>query len=99
LSSRVWYPELVVPTASLYVFLIAIWYYSFRSRGHVSMDARLSQANTVEPDDPKEEFDAVPRRAPPLLLQIPPLETAGVEEEKHRAKERERGRRKKGRRG
>ncbi|XP_040384443.1 protein QUIRKY [Oryza brachyantha] len=61
----VWYPELVVPTASLYVFLIGIWYYRFRPRGPAGMDARLSQADTVEPDDLEEEFDAVP---PPEVL-------------------------------
>ncbi|KAF0916363.1 hypothetical protein E2562_005958 [Oryza meyeriana var. granulata] len=61
----VWYPELVVPTASLYVFLIGVWYYRFRPRGPAGMDARLSQADTVEPDDLEEEFDAVP---PPEVL-------------------------------
>ncbi|KAG8051500.1 hypothetical protein GUJ93_ZPchr0001g32636 [Zizania palustris] len=61
----VWYPELVVPTASLYVFLIGVWYYRFRPRGPAGMDARLSQADTVEPDDLEEEFDAVP---PPDVL-------------------------------
>ncbi|XP_052143014.1 protein QUIRKY [Oryza glaberrima] len=61
----VWYPELAVPTASLYVFLIGVWYYRFRPRGPAGMDARLSQADTVEADDLEEEFDAVP---PPEVL-------------------------------
>uniref|UniRef100_A0A0D3EQN2 C2 domain-containing protein n=1 Tax=Oryza barthii TaxID=65489 RepID=A0A0D3EQN2_9ORYZ len=53
-------PFLAVPTASLYVFLIGVWYYRFRPRGPAGMDARLSQADTVEADDLEEEFDAVP---------------------------------------
>jgi hypothetical protein len=66
--------------------------------GKVQLAVRFSSPahlpDTVEPDDPKEEFDAVPRRPPPLL-QIPPLETARVEEDKltniERRRERERG--------
>ncbi|CAL4975564.1 unnamed protein product [Urochloa decumbens] len=61
----VWYPELVVPTASLYVFMIGVWYYRFRPRGPAGMDARLSQADTVDGDELEEEFDPVP---PPEAL-------------------------------
>ncbi|KAF7104246.1 hypothetical protein CFC21_105154 [Triticum aestivum] len=61
----VWYPELVVPTASLYVFLIGVWYYRFRPRAPAGMDARLSQADTVDGDELEEEFDAV--SAPDVL--------------------------------
>ncbi|KAL6615020.1 hypothetical protein ACP70R_037290 [Stipagrostis hirtigluma subsp. patula] len=61
----VWYPELVVPTASLYVFMIGVWYYRFRPRGPAGMDARLSQADTVDGDELEEEFDPVP---PPEVL-------------------------------
>jgi Plant phosphoribosyltransferase C-terminal/C2 domain len=56
----VWYPELVVPTASLYVFVIGVWYYRFRPRVPAGMDVRLSQADTVEHDELEEEFDPVP---------------------------------------
>ncbi|XP_073008010.1 protein QUIRKY [Typha latifolia] len=55
----VWYPELVVPTGALYIFLIGVWYYRFRPRGPAGMDARLSQADTVEGDELDEEFDPV----------------------------------------
>jgi hypothetical protein len=63
----VWYPELVVPTASLYVFMIGVWYYRFRPRAPVGMDARLSQADTVDGDELEEEFDPVP---PPEVLRL-----------------------------
>ncbi|KAK3161132.1 hypothetical protein QOZ80_1BG0072470 [Eleusine coracana subsp. coracana] len=63
----VWYPELAVPTASLYVFMIGIWYYRFRPRCPVGMDARLSQADTVDGDELEEEFDPVP---PPEVLRV-----------------------------
>ncbi|RLN22963.1 hypothetical protein C2845_PM07G13850 [Panicum miliaceum] len=63
----VWYPELVVPTASLYVFMIGVWYYRFRPRGPAGMDARLSQADTVDGDELEEEFDPVP---PPDVLRL-----------------------------
>ncbi|KAJ3671118.1 hypothetical protein LUZ60_008544 [Juncus effusus] len=56
----VWYPELVVPTGALYIFVIGIWYYRFRPRSPAGMDARLSQADTIEPDELEEEFDPVP---------------------------------------
>lgn len=56
----VWYPELVVPTAALYVFVIGVWYYRFRPRVPAGMDPRLSQADTVEADELEEEFDPVP---------------------------------------
>ncbi|XP_062213917.1 protein QUIRKY-like [Phragmites australis] len=63
----VWYPELVVPTASLYVFIIGVWYYRFRPRAPAGMDARLSQADTVDGDELEEEFDPVP---PPDVLRV-----------------------------
>ncbi|URE25579.1 Plant phosphoribosyltransferase C-terminal [Musa troglodytarum] len=60
----VWYPELVVPTASLYVFLIGAWYSRFRPRAPAGMDVRLSQADMVDADDLDEEFDPVPSTKP-----------------------------------
>ncbi|KAJ6814798.1 putative protein QUIRKY [Iris pallida] len=60
----VWYPELAVPTASLYVFLIGAWYYRFRPKVPSGMDMRLSQADTVDPDELDEEFDPVPSTKP-----------------------------------
>ncbi|CAL9112062.1 unnamed protein product [Musa acuminata var. zebrina] len=60
----VWYPELVVPTASLYVFLIGAWYSRFRPRAPAGMDVRLSQADMVDAEDLDEEFDPVPSTKP-----------------------------------
>uniref|UniRef100_A0A803L922 C2 domain-containing protein n=1 Tax=Chenopodium quinoa TaxID=63459 RepID=A0A803L922_CHEQI len=66
----VWYPDLIVPTGFLYVFLIGIWYYRFRPKIPAGMDTRLSQAETVDPDDLDEEFDTVPSSTPPDLIRV-----------------------------
>ncbi|CAI9281389.1 unnamed protein product [Lactuca saligna] len=64
----VWYPDLIVPTGFLYVCLIGIWYYKFRPKSPAGMDIRLSQAETVDPDDLDEEFDSFPSSRPPELI-------------------------------
>nr|XP_043614322.1 LOW QUALITY PROTEIN: protein QUIRKY [Erigeron canadensis] len=64
----VWYPDLIVPTAFLYVCLIGIWYYRFRPKSPAGMDIRLSQAETVDPEDLDEEFDSFPSSRPPELI-------------------------------
>ncbi|KAL5988566.1 hypothetical protein ACLOJK_026663 [Asimina triloba] len=64
----VWYPELIVPTVFLYVFLIGAWYYRFRLKIPAGMDIRLSQADTVDPDELDEEFDTVPSSKPPEVV-------------------------------
>lgn len=56
----VWYPELILPTVFLYMFLIGIWNYRFRPRHPPHMDARLSHAETVNSDELDEEFDTFP---------------------------------------
>ncbi|XP_047312152.1 protein QUIRKY-like [Impatiens glandulifera] len=66
----VWYPDLVVPTGFLYVFLIGVWYYRFRPKIPAGMDARLSQAEAVDPDELDEEFDTIPSSRPPELLRM-----------------------------
>lgn len=66
----VWYPDLIVPTGFLYVFLIGIWYYRFRPKIPAGMDTRLSQAETVDPDDLDEEFDTIPSSKPPDLIRV-----------------------------
>ncbi|KAE8124077.1 hypothetical protein FH972_018987 [Carpinus fangiana] len=60
----VWYPDLIVPTGFLYVFLIGVWYYRFRPKIPAGMDTRLSQAETVDPDELEEEFDTIPSSKP-----------------------------------
>ncbi|CAM6123992.1 unnamed protein product [Calypogeia fissa] len=58
----VWYPELLLPTVFLYMFLIGAWNYRFRSRLPPFMDAQLSQGGE-EPirdlDELEEEFNVV----------------------------------------
>jgi len=60
----VWYPDLIVPTGFLYVFLIGVWYYRFRPKIPAGMDTRLSQAEAVDPDELEEEFDTIPSSKP-----------------------------------
>lgn len=64
----VWYPDLIVPTGFLYVTLIGVWYYRFRPKIPAGMDTRLSQAETVDPDEVDEEFDTIPSSKPPELI-------------------------------
>ncbi|XP_050223799.1 protein QUIRKY [Mercurialis annua] len=64
----VWYPDLVVPTGFLYVCLIGVWYYRFKPKIPAGMDIRLSQAETVDPDELDEEFDTIPSSKPPDLI-------------------------------
>ncbi|XP_054821734.1 protein QUIRKY-like [Prosopis cineraria] len=66
----VWYPDLIVPTGFLYVVLIGIWYYRFRPKIPAGMDTRLSQAETVDPDELDEEFDTMPSSRPPDIIRV-----------------------------
>lgn len=56
----IWYPELILPTVFLYMFLIGIWQFRFRPRHPPHMDTRLSHAELVHPDELDEEFDTFP---------------------------------------
>ncbi|XP_010521156.1 PREDICTED: FT-interacting protein 1-like [Tarenaya hassleriana] len=56
----VYYPELILPTAFLYLFVIGMWNYRFRPRHPPHMDAHLSQADHAHPDELDEEFDTFP---------------------------------------
>ncbi|KAK1315175.1 C2 and GRAM domain-containing protein [Acorus calamus] len=58
------YPELILPTVFLYLFLIGIWYFRWRPRQPPHMDTRLSHADTVHPDELDEEFDTFPTTRP-----------------------------------
>ncbi|KAL2467597.1 C2 calcium/lipid-binding plant phosphoribosyltransferase family protein [Forsythia ovata] len=58
------YPELILPTIFLYLFVIGLWNYRFRPRHPPHMDARLSQAENVHPDELDEEFDTFPTSRP-----------------------------------
>ncbi|MCO5559958.1 hypothetical protein L7F22_013562 [Adiantum nelumboides] len=66
----VWFPELILPTVFLYMFLIGAWHYRFRPRSPSHMDARISHANAVTPDELDEEFDTVPSSKPPETIKV-----------------------------
>ncbi|KAK1275304.1 hypothetical protein QJS04_geneDACA001886 [Acorus gramineus] len=54
------FPELILPTVFLYLFMIGMWNYRFRPRKPPHMDTKLSHAETAHPDELDEEFDTFP---------------------------------------
>eukprot|EP00268_Persea_americana_P030067 TRINITY_DN2910_c0_g1_i3.p1 TRINITY_DN2910_c0_g1~~TRINITY_DN2910_c0_g1_i3.p1 ORF type:complete len:775 (-),score=124.91 TRINITY_DN2910_c0_g1_i3:313-2637(-) len=64
------YPELILPTIFLYLFLIGIWYYRWRPRHPPHMDTRLSHAESVHPDELDEEFDTFPTSRPADIVRM-----------------------------
>ncbi|KAH7837386.1 hypothetical protein Vadar_013261 [Vaccinium darrowii] len=60
----IWYPELILPTVFLYLFLIGLWNYRSRPRHPPHMDTKLSWAEAVHPDELDEEFDTFPSSKP-----------------------------------
>ncbi|CAA0818458.1 C2 calcium/lipid-binding plant phosphoribosyltransferase family protein [Striga hermonthica] len=64
------YPELILPTVFLYLFVIGIWNYRFRPKHPPHMDARLSQAENAHPDELDEEFDTFPTSRPSDLVRM-----------------------------
>ncbi|XP_019186884.1 PREDICTED: FT-interacting protein 1-like [Ipomoea nil] len=54
------YPDLILPTLFLYMFLIGLWNYRLRPRHPPHMDTKLSWAEAVHPDELDEEFDTFP---------------------------------------
>lgn len=66
----VWFPELILPTVFLYMFLIGGWHYRFRPRSPSHMDARISHADAVTADELDEEFDTVPTSKPPEVVRL-----------------------------
>lgn len=64
------YPELILPTVFLYLFLIGVWYYRWRPRHPPHMDTRLSHADTAHPDELDEEFDTFPTSRPPDIVRM-----------------------------
>lgn len=66
----VMYPELILPTIFLYLFLIGVWYYRWRPRFPPHMDIRLSCAEIVLPDEMDEEFDTFPTSRPPDIVRM-----------------------------
>ncbi|KAK1427123.1 hypothetical protein QVD17_15806 [Tagetes erecta] len=64
------YPELILPTIFLYLFLIGIWYYRWKPRNPPHMDTRISCADNAHPDELDEEFDTFPTSRPPDLIRM-----------------------------
>ncbi|KAF5187022.1 C2 domain, Phosphoribosyltransferase [Thalictrum thalictroides] len=64
------YPELILPTLFLYMFLIGIWNYRSRARHPPHMDTRLSWAEAVHPDELDEEFDSFPTSKPQDIVRM-----------------------------
>ncbi|WVZ79405.1 hypothetical protein U9M48_026985 [Paspalum notatum var. saurae] len=60
----VWYPELILPTVFLYMFLIGLWNYRRRPRHPPHMDTKVSWAEAAHPDELDEEFDTFPTSRP-----------------------------------
>ncbi|GAB4841281.1 FT-interacting protein 3 [Ancistrocladus abbreviatus] len=53
-------PELIIPTALVYMAFLGIWRYKSRPRQPPHMDTRLSHADSVYPDELDEELDSFP---------------------------------------
>ncbi|KAH7443699.1 hypothetical protein KP509_02G047000 [Ceratopteris richardii] len=64
----VYYPELILPTLFLYMFLIGAWHYRFRPRSPPHMDVRLSYADVARYDELDEEYDTFPTSRPPEVV-------------------------------
>ncbi|KAL3604098.1 hypothetical protein D5086_004957 [Populus alba] len=64
------FPELILPTVFLYMFLIGVWNYHFRPRYPPHMNTRISYADAVSPDELDEEFDTFPSRVSPELVRF-----------------------------
>uniref|UniRef100_A0A5B6Z0E9 Putative multiple C2 and transmembrane domain-containing protein 2 n=1 Tax=Davidia involucrata TaxID=16924 RepID=A0A5B6Z0E9_DAVIN len=54
------FPELILPTVFLYMFLIGIWNYRYRPRYPPHMNTKISYAEAAHPDELDEEFDTFP---------------------------------------
>jgi hypothetical protein len=66
----VFYPDLILPTIFLYMFLIGLWNYRFRSRVPPHMNTRISYADVAHPDELDEEFDTFPTSKSPDLVRM-----------------------------
>ncbi|KAL8092343.1 hypothetical protein AgCh_034582 [Apium graveolens] len=54
------YPVLILPTIFFYLFLVGVSLYRWRPKHPPHLDTRLSQAESVHPDELDEEFDTFP---------------------------------------
>ena len=63
-------PEFILPAIFLCPFLIGAWYYRHRPRHPPHIDVRLSQADSVHPDELDEEFDTFPTSRPTDMVRM-----------------------------
>jgi hypothetical protein len=66
----VFYPDLVLPTIFLYMFLIGLWSYRFRTRFPPHMNTRISCADVAHPDELDEEFNTFPTTKSPDQIRM-----------------------------
>ncbi|KAL1830452.1 hypothetical protein ACET3Z_000103 [Daucus carota] len=64
------FPELILPTCFLYMFLIGIWNFRYRARYPPHMNTKISQAEAVHPDELDEEFDTFPTSRNPEIVRM-----------------------------
>ena len=64
------FPELILPTVFLYMFLIGVWNYRYRPRYPPHMNVKVSQAETSLPDELDEEFDTFPTTRSPEIVRM-----------------------------
>ncbi|KAF7810270.1 FT-interacting protein 1 [Senna tora] len=64
------FPELILPTIFLYMFLIGVWNFRYRPRYPPHMNTRISQAEAVHPDELDEEFDTFPTCQNPDVVRM-----------------------------
>ncbi|KAL6651678.1 hypothetical protein ACP70R_010603 [Stipagrostis hirtigluma subsp. patula] len=64
------YPELILPTVFLYLFMIGVWNYRRRPRKPPHMDTVLSYAELAHPDELDEEFDTFPTSKPSDVVRM-----------------------------
>jgi hypothetical protein len=62
------FPELILPTMFLYVFVIGMWNWRFRPRCPPHMNTRLSYTDGVTTDELDEEFDTFPSTKNPDVV-------------------------------
>ncbi|XAR70306.1 hypothetical protein NMG60_11027116 [Bertholletia excelsa] len=64
------FPELILPTVFLYMFLIGVWNFRYRPRYPPHMNTKISQAENVHPDELDEEFDTFPTSRSPEIVRL-----------------------------
>ncbi|KAM7260382.1 hypothetical protein ACFE04_016123 [Oxalis oulophora] len=64
------FPELILPTLFLYMFLIGVWNFRYRPRYPPHMNIKISQAEVVHPDELDEEFDTFPTSRNPEIVRM-----------------------------